>query len=162
MADDTPAVAPQTSSPAAQATGAIIGQGTPEERLTALENLFLFHRHRGPQIDQTNPLSTDAVELMDGATIQANAALGSHFYVTLGGNRTLAAPLNLRDGQRIIFEIIQDATGSRTLAFDGKFKFGNTLDSIILSTGAHKHDFIGVIYKVLEDALYVVGFLDGY
>lgn len=56
------------------------------------------------------------VELTDGATIELDAALGKIFTVTLGGNRTLANPSNLRKGMEFYVRITQDGTGSRTLA----------------------------------------------
>ena len=55
--------------------------------------------------------------LTDGATIAVNAALSNNFTVTIAGNRTLSNPTNLVAGQILNFQITQDATGNRTLAF---------------------------------------------
>lgn len=63
------------------------------------------------------------VALTDGATITADFALGNNFSVTLAGNRTLANPSNLTAGQHGVIVITQDATGSRTLAYGGQWKF---------------------------------------
>lgn len=63
------------------------------------------------------------VTLVDGTNIPVDASLGNTFEVTLGGNRTLDNPTNLVDGQTLIFRIIQDATGSRTLAYGTAYKF---------------------------------------
>jgi len=60
--------------------------------------------------------------LTDAATINWNTALGQIATVTLGDNRTMAAPTNLKVGTYIL-NIIQDGTGSRTITFDGVFKF---------------------------------------
>ena len=63
------------------------------------------------------------VALTDGATITPDFSAGNNFSVTLGGNRTLANPTNLTAGQSGTIVITQDATGSRTLAFGGYWKF---------------------------------------
>lgn len=67
--------------------------------------------------------SIPAVALVDAATIATNAALGEFFSVTLGGNRTLANPTNLKSGANLFFELVQDATGARTATFDTLYKF---------------------------------------
>lgn len=65
------------------------------------------------------------VALTDGATITPDFSLGNNFSVTLGGNRTLANPINLTAGQSGVIVITQDGTGSRTLAYGSYFKFAN-------------------------------------
>jgi hypothetical protein len=56
------------------------------------------------------------VALTDAATISLDASRGKIYTVTLGGNRTLANPTNLRKGMEFWVKITQDGTGSRTLA----------------------------------------------
>lgn len=102
------------------------------------------------------------VTLVDATTIVTDASTGSFFSVTLTGNRTLANPTNAVDGQRIIFEIIQDNIGGRTLAFGNAFAFGATITSIVLSTTANLRDFIGVIYRATTGKFYVVAYSNGY
>jgi hypothetical protein len=102
------------------------------------------------------------VTLSDGATISTDASLGTHFRVTLGGNRTLANPTGATNGQRITWEIIQDGTGSRTLSYGSKFAFGTDVTSPVLSTTAAKRDFIGAIYNASTDKFYVVAFSRGF
>jgi hypothetical protein len=81
------------------------------------------------------------VELTDGATIAINLALANNFYVTLGGNRTLGAPTNMVGGQSGIILVLQDGTGSRTLAYNSVFKFpGGTAPT--LTTGANAVDLL--------------------
>lgn len=75
------------------------------------------------------------VALTDGPTINVDAALHNSFSVTLGGNRTLAAPTSLADGMLLNFAIRQDGTGSRTLTFDAVYDFG-AAGTPTLSTGA--------------------------
>lgn len=61
--------------------------------------------------------------LTDGATITPDFGAGFNFHVTLGGNRTLANPTNIKAGQAGRIRIVQDGTGSRTLAYGSAWKF---------------------------------------
>lgn len=61
-------------------------------------------------------------QLTDAATIATNAAEANSFHVTLAGNRTMGAPTNPSIGQQIVYTIIQDGTGGRTLAWNAVFK----------------------------------------
>ena len=45
------------------------------------------------------------------------------YVITLEGNRTLDNPTNLNDGGTYIWRIVQDGTGSRTLAYGAAYKF---------------------------------------
>ena len=75
--------------------------------------------------------------MTDGATITPDATEGPLYTVTLGGNRTLANPTSLQPGQLYIFRIVQDGTGSRTLAFGSAFKFpGGTAPTLSTAAGA--------------------------
>jgi hypothetical protein len=104
-------------------------------------------------------LSTTPVTLTDAATITVNAALSDYFRVTLGGNRTLASPSNPADGQAICFEIIQDGTGSRTLAYGGAYSFPSSIGTPVLSTTAGYHDFLAFRYDAAVTTWYCVGFV---
>lgn len=75
------------------------------------------------------------VALTDGATITPDFSAGNNFSVTLGGNRTLANPTNLSAGQSGVITITQDATGSRTLAYGGYWKFSNGTAPTLTTTG---------------------------
>ena len=104
----------------------------------------------------------EMVTLTDAATISIDAALGNNFKVTLGGNRTLGNPTNGVDGQKITIRVRQDGTGSRTLAYDTKYRFGNSLSSITLTTTANKTDYLGFVYHAADDKWDAVSFADGY
>jgi len=102
------------------------------------------------------------VALTDAATIATDASLGSHFRVTLGGNRTLGNPTNLADGQKLLWELIQDATGSRTITLGSNFALGTDLPAITLTTTASKRDFLGGIYNATAGKIFVTSLMRGF
>ena len=84
--------------------------------------------------------------LTDGATITPDFAVANNFTVTLAGNRTLANPSNLTAGQSGSIFIVQDATGSRTLAYGTQYDFiGGTAPT--LSTAANSVDRIDYVVR---------------
>lgn len=68
-------------------------------------------------------LAPTITTLTDGATITPDLSASCNFTVTLGGNRTLANPTGLVAGQSGSIFIVQDATGSRTLAYGSYWDF---------------------------------------
>jgi hypothetical protein len=98
-------------------------------------------------------MSTDIVwasavfqSLTQASTIAVDFGAGINFTTTMTGNRTLGAPSNAKEGQSGVIEIKQDATGSRTLAYNAVFKFaGGTVPT--LTTTASARDLL--YYQVL-------------
>ncbi len=84
-----------------------------------------------------NPITT----LTDAASIAVDFALGNNFLVTIGGNRTLAAPSNAVAGQSGCIYVIQDGTGSRTLGYNTVWQFVCATVPV-LSTGANDVDML--------------------
>jgi len=83
--------------------------------------------------------------LTDGATINWNADTnGQIVAVTLGGNRNMAAPTNIRQYALYIMRVSQDATGSRTPTWNAAYKFGSA-GAPTLTTTANKVDFLSFI-----------------
>lgn len=83
--------------------------------------------------------------LTDAATIAWDVDAAQVAKVTLGGNRTMGAPTNLQAGFTYILEVIQDATGSRTLAWNSVFTWpGGTAPD--LSTDADACDLFTFVY----------------
>jgi hypothetical protein len=116
----------------------------------------------GTATQYTAPL---VVTLTDAATIAVSAAAGNDQRVILGGNRTLGVPTSPVDGQKILFHITQDATGSRTLAYAsgaGGYEFSTGLPSPTLSTGANVTDLLGVVYDLARNRWLAAGFLNGF
>jgi len=93
----------------------------------------------------TRAQGTAPVALVDGATISTDASLSNTFTVTLAGNRTLANPTNLVAGFVYNWHVTQDATGSRTLAYDTLFDWG-AAGVPTLSTAAGATDWISAQY----------------
>ena len=77
--------------------------------------------------------------LTDGATVNWDASTQDVCKLTLGGNRTMAAPTNNTTGQFISILVIQDGTGSRTLTWNAVFEFAADT-APTLTTTANKGD----------------------
>lgn len=81
----------------------------------------------GVKADEANSFSAGQrgaiATLTDGATITPDFDEGNNFTVTLEGNRTMANPTNLAAGQSGSIFIVQDGTGSRTLAWGSYWDF---------------------------------------
>ena len=73
--------------------------------------------------------------LTDAATVAVDMSLGVNFSLTIGGNRTLGAPSNTQVGRSGCIYVTQDGTGSRTLAYNGVYKFAGG-SAPVLSTAA--------------------------
>jgi hypothetical protein len=89
---------------------------------------------------QANVLSQT---LTDGATVSWNTANGQIAYLTLGGNRTISNPSNLKVGTYIL-HLIQDGTGNRTVTWGSAFKWVAGV-APVLSTGANKRDLFSFV-----------------
>jgi hypothetical protein len=96
------------------------------------------------------------------ATLPTDATAGNHFRTTLTNNFTLANPSGGVDGQRIVWELIQDGTGSRVMTLDSKWALGTDITGTTLTTTADKRDFLTAIYNSTADKWYIVGFVKGY
>lgn len=104
------------------------------------------------------------VTLADAATIATDTATGDHFRVTLGGNRTLGVPTNPADGRKVLWELIQDATGGRVLTLatgTGGFAVGAD-GPVVLSTAPGARDFLGAIYSAALSRWLVLALAKGF
>ena len=108
-------------------------------------NTKVFETESGG-VSLTGGAAANITALSDGATITIDMATACHHSVTLGGNRTFAAPSNQVVGQAGSIFITQDGSGSRTAAFNSAFKFvGGTAPT--LTTTASATDRIDYIIK---------------
>lgn len=104
-------------------------------------------------------LSTDKVwaaagyvALTDAATVAVDMSAGFNFSLTLGGNRTLGAPSNTKNGQKGSIVITQDGTGTRTLAYHANWKFAGGTDPT-LSTAAGTIDVL--FYEIVSSTFII-------
>lgn len=92
------------------------------------------------------PAISTVVTLTDAASVTSDFDTAQNFSLTLAGNRTLSAPSNVDPGQVGSIFIIQDGTGSRTLAYNTIWKFaGGTAPT--LSTDAAAIDRLDYIVQ---------------
>jgi hypothetical protein len=88
----------------------------------------------------------EVTTLTDAATVAVDFADSNNFTVTLGGNRTLGNPTNQVAGQSGSLFVVQDGTGSRTLAYSSDWEFaGGTAPT--LSTASSAVDRIDYIVR---------------
>lgn len=108
----------------------------------------------GTAAEWTAAQNFNGTVLSDGATINWNLDVDQVTQVTLAGNRTLAAPTNMKDGGFYALTVIQDATGGRTLSWNGVFKFPGA-SAPTLSDGANARDEF--VFRSNGANLYLVG-----
>ena len=106
-------------------------------------------------VSLTGGAAANITALSDGATITIDMATACHHSVTLGGNRTFAAPSNQVVGQAGSIFITQDGTGSRTAAFNAAFKFvGGTAPTLTTTAAAvDRIDYIILSSNVIHCAV---------
>ena len=80
--------------------------------------------------------------LTDQATVTWDASTQDVCKLTLGGNRTLAAPTNSTTGQFISILVIQDGTGSRTLTWNAVFEFAADTAPTLTTTASKGDVFV--------------------
>lgn len=106
------------------------------------------------------------VTLTDASTVSVNAALGNDFRLLttsgVGATRALGAPSNPVDGQKIIFQVTQDASGSRLVTYNAAYEFGTGLASPTLSIAANAIDVLGFIYNAAKAKWLFVAFVAGF
>jgi hypothetical protein len=118
--------------------------GAPDGGLDLYHNGVKKFETESGGVSLTGGAAANVTALSDGSTITIDMATACHHSVTLGGNRTFAAPSNQAVGQSGSIFITQDGTGSRTASFNSAFKFvGGTAPT--LSTAAAAVDRIDYV-----------------
>ena len=95
------------------------------------------------------------------ATMSVNVSGASVVRISLTGNLQLGFTGGV-DGQKFIVELIQDASGNRTISYDPFVRFGTDITSTTLSTAANKIDRVGFIYNNAANKYDVIAFAKGY
>ena len=93
-----------------------------------------------------NAAYNNEVALTDGATVNWAVNTSPVAKVTLGGNRTIAAPSGGATGQFVSLLIIQDGTGSRTVTWNAVYEFASDT-APTLTTTADKGDLFVFRYN---------------
>ena len=97
-------------------------------------------------VSLTGGAAANITALSDGATITIDMATACHHSVTLGCNRTFAAPSNQVVGQAGSIFITQDGTGSRTASFNAAFKFvGGTAPTLTTTAAAVDRNYYVIL-----------------
>lgn len=117
---------------------------------TGARTLYTYGKFRGsdssfqatylrnsPELEQT---------LTDQATVAWDCDSGANATVTIAGNRTMAAPTNIKNGGRYTLHIIQDPTGTRTMGWNSVFKFAGG-STPTLSTGGNDIDIFEFVAR---------------
>ena len=106
-------------------------------------------------VSLTGGAAANITALSDGSTITIDMATACHHSVTLGGNRTFAAPSNQVVGQSGSIFITQDGTGSRTASFNSAFKFvGGTAPTLTTTAAAvDRIDYVILSSNVIHCAV---------
>jgi len=106
-------------------------------------------------VSLTGGAAANITALSDGSTITIDMATACHHSVTLGGNRTFAAPSNQAVGQAGSIFITQDGTGSRTASFNSAFKFvGGTAPTLTTTASAvDRIDYVILSSNVIHCAV---------
>ena len=86
--------------------------------------------------------------ITSGTTLSLDFAVTNNFEITLSHNATLAAPSNAGVGQCGRILVRQDATGSRTLAYNTIWKFVDG-EAPVLTTNGNALDLL--VYEVLSE-----------
>ena len=81
-----------------------------------------------------NAAYNNEVALTDGATVNWAVNTSPVAKVTLGGNRTIAAPSGGATGQFVSLLIIQDGTGSRTVTWNAVYEFASDTAPTLTTT----------------------------
>ena len=113
----------------------------------------------------TLPYSAISLAQVQTPTYSANKTInwseGNIARMTLTGNCVITNN-GAYDGQKLLLELKQDATGSRTVSFTSETRFGTDITGITLTTTANKSDKIGLIYNGADGKYDVIAFARGY
>lgn len=130
-------------------TNKIVNLGTPTANADAATKAYV-DANAGTSVSSTNTWTAgqrgEITTLTSATTVTPDFADSNNFTLTLGTNVTLANPSNLVAGQSGSIFLVQDGTGSRTLAFGSYWDFaGGTPPAI--SSAANTVDRLDYIVR---------------
>lgn len=94
---------------------------------------------KGQVIASGGFVMSSPVTLTDAATVNTDASKSNLYYLSLGGNRTIANPTNMADGQEVTWRIKPNGF---TPTFGSAFNFG-----VLTYTPSGGYDYIKAIYN---------------
>ncbi len=100
------------------------------------------------------------VDITCAPTVTIDSSQSAVYRILADQNFTLEAPTGAVDGQRIIVEIEQDATGSRAMTLGSGFSLGPV--NVSLSSDPDAIDLIGLMYREPTSEWLVISFARGY
>jgi hypothetical protein len=106
------------------------------------------------------------VALTDGASVALDAGTRAPVYrLAAAGDRTISAPTNPTDGQKIVIQHVASGGANRTLSLTtgatGAFRFGADITALTATTSG-KTDYIGCIYNGTDSRWDVVAVTKGF
>jgi hypothetical protein len=120
-------------------------------KMSALPGETFQAKTDGSSWKSLTPRVNNAIQVLTpGTTVATDVDIGTMSSLTPAQNFTLSNPTNPADGGVYGWWITQDATGSRVLTLGSKFK-KPAADSVTLSTGANKVDFLSATYNATKD-----------
>ncbi len=96
------------------------------------------------------------------ATYIPNAELGNVFDLTLTNSIVMAAPINAKANQPILFRIRQDASGTRLITWNAIYKFSTSKPVPTLSLAPNAWDDIAFVYNEPNNVWECVGYTLGF
>lgn len=96
------------------------------------------------------------------ASMTLNWASADLIRITLGGATTALTFTGAQDGQKLLLELTQDATGNRAVSWPASIAYSTTIPSITLSTAAGKRDRLGFIYNATANRYDLAAVAIGY
>lgn len=85
-----------------------------------------------------------------GSTATVTPGTATQVNVALTSSTTLTIATGSTDGQGLRLRLAQDATGSRTVAFDATVVFGSDITSFTASTAASKVDLVTLLWDATK------------
>jgi hypothetical protein len=73
--------------------------------------------------------------LTDASTVALDLSAGNQYFLPIAGNRTLGVPTAIVAGQQGTIKILQDTTGSRTLAYAWVYQWINAVVGVLSTAG---------------------------
>lgn len=118
---------------------------------------------RNPSVNDYEPsyVTNRVTNYTGSGTINVDWSNTDTFRLHLTGNATLTFSGAI-DGQKCLLEIIQDATGGRTVTFPDDIAYSSNLPSALVSTAANKRDKQGYIYNSSAAKYDLVAVMTGY